>query len=60
MIINLDVSSLTEIKRITKMEIAGTIDQEGLKEFVKAHCNVYLNSYRLMMHLFSICRYSGI
>lgn len=36
-IINLDVSSITELRRITQLEIEGNIDAAGLKEFVKAH-----------------------
>ena len=35
-IINLDVSNMTELRRITQLEIEGQIDKEGLKEFVKA------------------------
>ena len=35
-IINLDMSNFTEVKRVTKLEMEGKIDQDGLKEFVKA------------------------
>lgn len=34
--INCDVSSITELKRITQLEMEGCIDKEGLKEFTKA------------------------
>ncbi|CAJ1405006.1 unnamed protein product [Effrenium voratum] len=33
--INCDVSSITELKRITQLEMEGCIDKEGLKEFTK-------------------------
>lgn len=35
-IINLDVSNMTELRKITQLEIEGAIDKDGLKEFVKA------------------------
>ena len=34
--INLDMSNITEVRRLTKLEMEGCIDQAGLDEFVKA------------------------
>lgn len=34
--INLDMSNITEVQRLTKLEMQGCIDQAGLDEFVKA------------------------
>ena len=34
--INMDMSNLTEVRRLTKLEMEGCIDQAGLDEFVKA------------------------
>ena len=45
--INMDMSNLTEVRRLTKLEMEGCIDQAGLDEFVKA-CptkNVVISSY---------------
>ena len=33
--INLDMANITEMKRITKLEMEGCIDQAGLDEFTK-------------------------
>lgn len=44
-IISLDVSNISELRKITQLEIEGKIDKDGLKEFVKAHTlsNHYLH-----------------
>ena len=34
--INLDMSNITEVRRLTKLEMEGCINQAGLDEFVKA------------------------
>jgi len=39
--INLDLSNVSELKRLTKLEMEGCIDEEGLKEFTKASCFVW-------------------
>ena len=46
--INLDMSNVSELKRITKLEMEGCIDEEGLKEFTKAkiHTSYMLSSMK--------------
>lgn len=34
--INLDMSNISEVQRVTKLEMQGCIDQAGLDEFAKA------------------------
>ena len=34
--IAVDVSNVNELRRITRLEMEGCIDEEGLKEFTKA------------------------
>lgn len=34
-IVNLDLSNISELRRITKLEMEGTIDKAGLEEFTK-------------------------
>ena len=42
--INLDMSNVTEVRRLTKLEMEGCIDQAGLDEFVKASPISHLQS----------------
>ena len=38
-LVNLDFTDSSEVKRVTSLEISGGIDQDGLKEFIKADPN---------------------
>lgn len=41
-IINLDMASLSEVRRLTSLELEGRIDQAGLDAFVKAGISVFM------------------
>ena len=46
-IINLDMSNITEVKRVTTLEMEGRIDADGLREFVKAGYFICLQTCRI-------------